>query len=101
VSGGAETIQLLDSLIQAGFDEQSFQRLHHWWINSIEPKSETTLQAHREYCSPDRNFIVGSNNEIVLKRLRWVFDAYQIFGSKRKDRRIFNALSDAAFFGIS
>jgi hypothetical protein len=89
-----QTIRLLDDLEKIGFSDSAFNRLHHY----RETGTVTTINAHRRYCEGlTHDFVEGSNNELVQRRLEIGWNAYKGGGFNSSQSAVFVALAEAAY----
>lgn len=94
------TLELLDALTAYGFDDSAFCLLHHFRVR----KWRESIAAHRRYCEKiagnSGQFLDGSENELVQRRLAWVLAKYEKSQKKAGDSKHFRELADASFKGL-
>lgn len=95
-----KTIDLLDQLSKAGFDDSAFWRLHHARLRNW----KESISAHRDYCkkiaASSGVFLDDSENERVQRRLAWVLAKHEKSGVQHGDASHFQNLADLAFEGL-
>jgi hypothetical protein len=96
----SQTIEILDALKSLGFNDESFWHLHHF----RESNRQETIRSFRGYCekllSTKSEFAHEGTNRQVGHRLLFVLNTYKALGLSKGQSNVFNALADAAYFGI-
>ena len=82
-----KTIELLDQLVELGFNDEFFDIVHHF--------EGETIQHHWNYCAKHSGrFQSGGTNEQVQKRLKIVLDSF--LGGGFENKEVFRFLAHAS-----
>jgi hypothetical protein len=82
-----KTIELLEQLIDLGFNDEYFDIVHHF--------EGETIEQHQKYCSKHSGrFQSGGTNEQVQRRLKIVLDSF--VGGRFENTEVFRFLAHAS-----
>jgi hypothetical protein len=87
------SIELLEQLVQLGFTDEAFARLHHFRLK----RRKATITPHRRYCEKTDSFVPDGTNELVQRRLDYVLNAVRATGLRSAQPDQFSAWADEAF----
>jgi hypothetical protein len=88
------SIELLNALVELGFTDEAFSRLHQRRLAD----QKVTIERHQRYCAETiESFRPDGENELLQQRLALVLNAYRAGGFNSRRSQVWMALADAAF----